>query len=176
MTAVRVLAQVLELVHQVPAGEFPWFRKTLRELLYMSGSTPVQNEPLEPVHEPVLNLVHEPVHELVQERSKASFEKFWSIYPRKQAKKEALRIWLKLNVDSNALNQILSSVQTQMNSVQWRDEPRFIPLPKTWLNQARWADEPLVRVQQVHRSRDPNHFPGCQCQRCSHAIDNGGAG
>jgi len=105
---------------------------------------PVQNQ----VHAPGAEPGSEPVHEQCSWSS--SFLVFWSVYPRKVGKLEALRSWnrIKLPKNQELLDRILQSVREQKNSETWtKDNGQFIPLPKTWLNQGRWDDEPT----QVHR-------------------------
>jgi hypothetical protein len=71
-----------------------------------------------------------------------AFSSFWSLYPRKQSKQEALRNYLKLKPNTDMQNRILQALHEQIASDQWtRDEGRFIPLPSTWLHQQRFNDE-----------------------------------
>jgi hypothetical protein len=71
-----------------------------------------------------------------------AFSTFWSIYPRKQSKQEALRNYLKLQPNLELQDRILQALHEQKASDQWsRDEGRFIPLPSTWLHQQRFNDE-----------------------------------
>ena len=76
------------------------------------------------------------------EEQQALFDKFYSAYPKKTAKKNAINVWKKLNPDEELVNKMLSALERQKKSVQWqRDEGRFIPYPATWLNGKRWEDE-----------------------------------
>lgn len=71
-----------------------------------------------------------------------SFEKFWSAYPKKTAKQQALKVWEKLRPDEELTARILTSLERQKKSVQWtKDNGQFIPYPATWLNGRRWEDE-----------------------------------
>ena len=75
-----------------------------------------------------------------------SFEIFWKEYPRKIAKQNALKAWLKLNPDSALAGVILDAVRRQKNNPGWlKDGGQFIPHPATWLNGRRWEDETTVR-------------------------------
>lgn len=72
----------------------------------------------------------------------SSFEKFWAAYPKKTAKQNALKCWIKLNPDEELTAEILASLERQKKSVQWtKDNGQFIPYPATWLNGKRWEDE-----------------------------------
>ncbi len=78
--------------------------------------------------------------------SEASFERFWAAYPKKTAKKQALKAWHKLwqelEPDKALIDVILSSLEQQKRSVQWtKDGGQFIPYPASWLNGRRWEDE-----------------------------------
>ena len=69
------------------------------------------------------------------------FEKFWKAYPRKENKKNSYKIFSKLNIDDEILKKILDNIDynTRYNE-QWGN-PRFIPMPSTYLNGRRWEDE-----------------------------------
>jgi hypothetical protein len=72
----------------------------------------------------------------------ASFETFWSSYPRKKAKAAARKAWDKLAPDAATAAAILAAVEQHKRSEQWvRDGGQFIPHPATWLNGRRWEDE-----------------------------------
>jgi hypothetical protein len=65
---------------------------------------------------------------------------FWQLYPRKQAKKDALKAWLRVEVTE--YEKIMSSLKAQIQSDAWkRDKGKYIPMPATWLNGNRWEDE-----------------------------------
>lgn len=65
------------------------------------------------------------------------FEEFWSLYPRKTAKKPARTKWNRLTKTDReaALNHIRSKPYEAR-------EAQFIPHPSTYLNQERWNDQP----------------------------------
>ena len=76
-----------------------------------------------------------------------AFAEFWSAYPRKTAKREAWKVWSKLNGGRPNLEAILSAIALQKKSPEWKKENgRFIPHPATWLRQGRWEDEIKVRT------------------------------
>lgn len=71
----------------------------------------------------------------------SGFERFWVSYPRKIGRAAALKVWHKLNPNSDLQEKILAKVDESRNSAQWRkDNGQFIPHPATWLNQGRWDD------------------------------------
>jgi hypothetical protein len=65
-----------------------------------------------------------------------SFERFWSSYPRKVAKKAAERAFDKA-IKETTLAAILHAVSVDRGD--WKDE-KFIPHPATWLNDGRYLD------------------------------------
>lgn len=70
------------------------------------------------------------------------FDEFWSRYPRKVSKSEAMKAWAKLKPDEDLRDRIASAIAKQKESTGWtKDEGRFIPHASTWLNQRRWEDE-----------------------------------
>ena len=70
-----------------------------------------------------------------------SFDLFWSGYPRRQAKKDAIKAWKAIK--NPPLDHMLSTLQWQKKTKQWQDG--FIPLPATWLRGERWLDEPMTK-------------------------------
>ena len=70
------------------------------------------------------------------------FEKFWSAYPRKTAKAEAVKSFTKIAPDDETLERMLAAVNRSKQSTDWlKDNGQFVPFPSTWLNQRRWEDE-----------------------------------
>jgi hypothetical protein len=79
--------------------------------------------------------------------SKARFEAFWDVYPKKIAKKAACTAWKKLKMTDALFAKIMAAVEKQRKCKQWRkDGGQYVPNPSTWLNGERWEDE-------VHDSR-----------------------
>ena len=83
----------------------------------------------------------------------AAFDRFWELYPRHQGKEAARKTWEKLNPDAALLEIMLSALERQRASDQWRrDGGQFIPYPATWLNGRRWEDEPTpIQARQFKR-------------------------
>lgn len=70
------------------------------------------------------------------------FDSFWSAYPRKVAKPEALKAWIKHKPDAELAAAIVKGLERAKRSKDWlKDDGQFIPHPATWLNQRRWEDE-----------------------------------
>jgi hypothetical protein len=70
------------------------------------------------------------------------FEMFWSAYPRKVAKMDALKAWNKIQKLDVIFEKIMDGLTKAIKSVDWvKDGGKFIPYPATWLNGERWNDE-----------------------------------
>lgn len=70
--------------------------------------------------------------------SSKKFEKFWSKYPKKEAKAKAKRIWKRKNIGDN-LEEILEFIKNAKKTERWNEG--YIPMPTTFLNQKRWQDD-----------------------------------
>jgi hypothetical protein len=76
------------------------------------------------------------------------FEEFWTAYPRKTAKSDALKAWNKIKPD---LITVLNALDWQRKSEDWtKDSGQYIPYPASYLNSKRYEDEkPKPKVQPV---------------------------
>ena len=82
-------------------------------------------------------------HETVSLNVNASFQRFWEAYPKHKGKEPARKVFQKLKASEELLETILSAVEREKQSDQWkRDNGQYIPYPATWLNQRRWEDDP----------------------------------
>lgn len=71
------------------------------------------------------------------------FDQFWSIYPRKTAKKAAEKSWSKMNEEDQ--KQAICYLQKEPFADQ---SVKYIPHPSTFLNGERWNDELPTEQQQ----------------------------
>lgn len=70
------------------------------------------------------------------------FARFWSAYPRKQAKGNAEKVFMRLKVSAALLDKMLEAIAWQKTTEEWKkDNGQFIPHPASWLNSKRWEDE-----------------------------------
>lgn len=84
-----------------------------------------------------------------------NFEKFWESYPRKVGKKNAQSAWKRLKVKPPLFERIMSSLELQKQSEQWRkDKGKFVPYPATWLNGERWEDS-VEHMGAITRRAEP---------------------
>ena len=74
----------------------------------------------------------------VKDSTNESFTAFWSAYPKKVAKADAVKAWKGAKGDKH-LHAILADIgRRKLNG--WTD-PKFIPHPSTYLRGRRWEDE-----------------------------------
>jgi hypothetical protein len=70
------------------------------------------------------------------------FIEFWSVYPRKDAKKKASEKWATMtDADRKAAIDGIPGMKARASA------PRFIPHPTTYLNQERWNDQGIDQTQ-----------------------------
>ena len=97
-----------------------------------------------------------------KEKDYSLFDRFWSAWPKKVKKPEAMRAFEKLNVDEALLTAIMAGMEKWKKSDQWtRDGGRYVPNPATWLNNRQWEDEvsetavkPRTVIAQAYSQRD----------------------
>lgn len=71
-----------------------------------------------------------------------SFDQWWSLYPKKIGKLDALKAWKQVAAHFPPLDQMLSVLEQQKVSEMWLEaEGRFIPYPATYLRAGRFLDE-----------------------------------
>jgi hypothetical protein len=82
----------------------------------------------------------------------SEFEKFWNVYPRKVAKKSALKAWVACVTQEN-LDDVVAG------AIRFAHDPnlpveQFVPHPSTWLRSERWLDGPLPERQMSPEERE----------------------
>jgi hypothetical protein len=91
----------------------------------------------------------QPEHEPLPEPDKdvcVRFEKFWSAYPRKEARQNAWEAFQKLNPDDEQISRILPWLQEACKSEQWQDKNK-IPHAAKWLAEKRWDGDPPPKAK-----------------------------
>lgn len=75
------------------------------------------------------------------------FEDFYSAYPKKVGRPEALKAWKKLNPSPALINRILLDISQRIEQGAWCTGAgkAFIPGPAPYLNQEKWTDEIIPR-------------------------------
>jgi hypothetical protein len=124
--------------------------------LELSVDTTEPLESAEPAPEPVANSPKstEPSREVHTEgereggrnkdlsRSLDEFDRWYSRYPKKEAKGNARKAFIKAR-QSVSLDVLMAGVDQYAASIKGKDR-QFIALPATWLNAERWTDEPPI--------------------------------
>jgi len=73
------------------------------------------------------------------------FEQFWNTYPKRKAKKDALKAFVKITPSERLLNEMIISIEMSKKTEDWKKKKgKYIPLPATWINGERWNDEVIV--------------------------------
>jgi hypothetical protein len=93
--------------------------------------------------------------------AQVTFEEFWRAYPRRVAKKDALKAWQQIRPNLHA--KIMSAIAEQRKSEQWRkDGGQFVPYPASWLRGERWDDEIATDLSmgECVWNRNGNREPG----------------
>ena len=71
-----------------------------------------------------------------------AFERFWSTYPKRKSKGQALKAWNKVKPNEQLQDRIFSALERAKTSADWRkDNGQFIPYPASWLNAQGWEDD-----------------------------------
>ena len=99
---------------------------------------------------PLLKLV-------VANRPEQTFdEKFWPNYPRREAKKDALKAWVELDPSESLVADIVKALEWQ--GYLWvqveRRQQNHMPLPGTYIRGQRWTDERPASLKSWKRKQD----------------------
>lgn len=68
------------------------------------------------------------------------FEEFWTLYPRKEGKKDARKAWTAMTLEERFAAAQSISMHVRFWNLSGRDR-QFIPMCGTWLRGERWSDE-----------------------------------
>lgn len=114
------------------------------------------NPVIEPVIEPVIPPPIVPPHR---------FEEFWAVYPRRVAKANAEKAWMKAvrTADPPTIIEAASAFA----AIRAGEDKQFIPYPATWLNQKRWQDD--LSQEQPGASNGNSHQPSSVFEAASKA-------
>ena len=99
-------------------------------------STPVQHTLNDSSTDVQLTTNHKPITNINIYNDQ--FEAFWKVYPKKTAKENAKKVWLRIKPNDDLIVKITKAVKDQKLSER---EQQFIPHAATWLNNKRWEDE-----------------------------------
>lgn len=87
----------------------------------------------------------------------SGFDRFWSVWPknpRKGAKSECQKKWVKLKCEAET-DQIIKHIEWMKTTDQWKQG--FIPAPLVYINQQRWdgAEVPDIEITVSVAFKDP---------------------
>jgi hypothetical protein len=94
--------------------------------------------------------------------SDEGFERFWKLYPKKKARKEAIKAWAKLKPNDELRQTLITALGSHCVSEDWtKDNGRYVPNAATWLNGERWTDElvPASAAKANAFNNLPTHTP-----------------
>ena len=77
---------------------------------------------------------------LEQQDYQSSFDKWYSMYPKKQARAVAEKSWQKMKLDSIATT-IMLKTAAFVQHYREQGKLEYLPMPATFLNQRRWEDQ-----------------------------------
>ena len=86
----------------------------------------------------------------VKVNKSTGFNLFWSLYPKKVDKVNALKKWASLGLYNNAkINEVMTGLRNQLNSKDERftREKQYIKSPTVYLNGECWNDEIIVKKE-----------------------------
>jgi hypothetical protein len=84
------------------------------------------------------------------------FARFWQAYPRKTGKGLARASWATHVLAADVDPQDVIAAAEVLAAVRRGQDPRFTPLPSTWLNQQRWEDTPDPVYQELNKAQQRN--------------------
>jgi len=78
----------------------------------------------------------------VDKKYSDKFLEFWSAYPkaRREGKGNAWKAW-QARVKEGEEDIVIAAIKRQCATIYKNRDPKYVPLPATWLNQKRWEDE-----------------------------------
>jgi hypothetical protein len=99
-------------------------------------------------------------------KEELGFDDFWKAYPRKQARKDALKAWQR--IDPDEYPKILRAIAQARRSDQWlKDNGQYVPMPATYLRGERWTDEMEIETEQVTPA---GQIKDSQCQHRENGV------
>ena len=74
------------------------------------------------------------------EEDDPNWQRFWTRYPNRVAKKDARKAWLQLNPTQELVDRIMAALEWQI--AEWAKKEWYTPpYPASWLRAERWEDE-----------------------------------
>lgn len=116
----------------------------------VSTGLPARND-IQPPADSARDLVREKELSVeLSDNTYTGFEEFYSNYPRKENKPQALRAWKSKKLQPTDLPTLLLDVADRFKGV----EKQYIPHPSTYLNNEKWKDEIIRHTESGFDARD----------------------
>ena len=104
---------------------------------------------------------HTVAHSLARSAQAGGFDLFWSSYPKKRNKGDALKAWRDLKPAEALMRKIVAAIDAAMDGVEWqRKGGRFIPYPASWLRARGWEDERSPQAAEHGLTQEPQSKTG----------------
>lgn len=96
-------------------------------------------------HKPTTNNQQPLKTKPLRDESLVSFDSFWSAYPKKQGKHDAMKAMKAAKLSDADLAKVLADLRRRSTSEDWlKDNGKYIPLPATYIRGRRWEDEAAI--------------------------------
>ena len=73
------------------------------------------------------------------------FQHFYRAYPRRESPAKARQAWVRARIKADAQTLIRAAKRFAMQRVG--EDPKYTPLPASWLNAEKWLDEPQPKLR-----------------------------
>lgn len=95
------------------------------------------------IAEPSVEPSDTPIVPTELEYAQLQFEDVWTWWPKKAAKKDALKVWLRIckNLGSIEVSDLAVKVRRHGEAHKKHTPSQFVPMLSTWLNGERWSDD-----------------------------------
>lgn len=129
--------------HKTPSTHPPNPNRPAGQPVSDSGAIPESNGKAHETLRPDMDLDRDREHQTAPTDSvlRSEFERWWTAYPRKVGKKDALKAYRRARREVDA-TRLVAGAEREAAKLRAGTEPKFIPHPATWLNGGRWEDEP----------------------------------
>lgn len=88
--------------------------------------------------------------QLESQEYESAFDRWYAIYPKKQARSVAEKSWQKMKLDAAATT-IIEKTKDFVESYREQGKLEYLPMPATFLNQRRWEDQ----IQKPAKTNQP---------------------
>lgn len=170
----RVLVRVLDELGRVFEGEqrLTWkkngenieveiknYRKLQEKFGRKTPSKPPENPPKTPTDK-----IRIDKSRVDKKQLESMFDKFWAVWPKKEDRQNALKVFMGLAPSVDLHNKIIAAIVARASSDDWKKEGgQFIPGPAKWLRGKRWED-----IDDIQKTKEAilRNRPSRKCVTC----------